>query len=96
MAKRKTDVGSVFVRKGTNKLTIKYKGIQLSTGLNDTPTNKKIANELLRKLHYEQIDYEPQARKVQVTMREAFTLFIDEHCKHLTKNSMRLYVLSFK
>lgn len=96
MAKRKVDAGSIFVRKGTNKITIKYRGIQLATGLNNTPANKKIAQELLKKLHYEQINYEPPQRKQQITMREAFTVFIDEHCKHLSKNSIRLYVLSYK
>ncbi len=43
--------GSIFVRQGSNKLYIKFKGVNRSTGLDDTPDNRKVAKEMLRQLN---------------------------------------------
>ncbi|MFN8358775.1 MAG: hypothetical protein U0264_02570 [Candidatus Kapaibacterium sp.] len=46
MGKRKQIVpGSVFVRNGSKLLYIKYQGKHISTGLDDTPQGRKIAQD---------------------------------------------------
>jgi len=45
--------GSIFVRQGSNKLYIKFKGVNRSTGLDDTPDNRKVAKEMLRQINAE-------------------------------------------
>ena len=39
--------GSIFVRRGTNKITIQYKARQIATGLDDTVDNYKQAQKML-------------------------------------------------
>lgn len=53
MAKRLTIPGSIFVTKGSKNLYIKYKGKRVSTGLEDTPENRRVAQEMVRTMHLE-------------------------------------------
>lgn len=95
MAKRNNS-GSVRVRSGTNKLSIRYKGKEIATGLNNTPLGRRVAEEMLQRIHFDYINYKQEPSIKKTTLREAFTLFLDDHCKGLSKNTMRLYILSFR
>lgn len=97
MAQRKQIVpGSVFVRNGSKLLYIKYKGKQIATGLDDTPSSRKIADEMLRQIHFEYINYNQNPVTRAKSISETFKLFRDDHCKGLQQATIDQYELSFK
>ncbi|MFN8361342.1 MAG: tyrosine-type recombinase/integrase [Candidatus Kapaibacterium sp.] len=97
MGKRKQIVpGSVFVRNGSKLLYIKYQGKHISTGLDDTPQGRKIAQEMLQQLHFEYINYNQNPVIRTKKIFELFKLFIEEHCKGLEQATIKMYDVSFR
>ncbi len=96
MAKRKQIVpGSIFTKEGTEKLTIKYRGVHYSIGIDDTPQGRKIAAEMLNTMHFNYINYNQlpfQAKKIS----EAFKEFEKDHCKGLSKATIHLYKTAYE
>lgn len=97
MPKRKQIVpGSVFVRNGSKLLYIKYQGKHISTGLDDTPAGRKIADDMLKQIHFEYINYNQNPVTRTKKIYDAFRLFIEEHCKGLESKTIVMYDLSFR
>lgn len=97
MAQRKQFIpGSIFVRKGTTKITIKYNGKQYATGLNDTSHGRAVAIDMLKKMHYDFINFEQKSIIKSKSIYDAFELFIADHCKGLSVNTIRLHRIAFK
>lgn len=97
MAQRKQIVpGSVFLRNGSKLLKIKYRGKQISTGLDNTPNGRKIADEMLRQIHFDFINYNQSPVTRTKRIHEIFKLFVEDHCKGLEKNTINLYEVSFR
>jgi integrase len=97
MAQRKQIVpGSVFVRNGSKHLYIKYQGKHISTGLDDTPSSRKIADEMLRQLHFDFINYNQTPVIRTKKIHEAFKIYLEDHCKELARTTKRLTELAFK
>ncbi len=97
MAQRKQFVpGSIYVRPGTQKLYIKYKGKRISTGLNDTQHGRTVAAEMLKRMHYDEINFNPNAQAVKsIKVRAAFDSFLSDHCKGLEETTITQYKLAF-
>lgn len=96
MAQRKQFIpGSIFVRKGTNKLTLKYNGKQIATGLNDTPHGRKVAQDMLQQIHFETINYSQTTAIRAKNIFGAFEMFITDHCKGLEEKTIVQYKIAF-
>ncbi|MFN8359348.1 MAG: tyrosine-type recombinase/integrase [Candidatus Kapaibacterium sp.] len=91
MGKRKQTVpGSIFKRKGSSKLYIRYKDQQIATGLEDSTQNRKIALQMLEKMHYSFLGFKPAPVFKSKKLDEVYALFVEDHYKTATDKTKRL------
>lgn len=97
MPKRKQIVpGSIFVRKGTNKLTIKYRGKQYPTGRVDSVVGRKVAQDILERMHNDYVNFRQLPPAKSKGIFEVFETFLTTHCSGLEIATKSIYKHSFR
>lgn len=97
MSRKRSFPGSIFVRKGTTKLYIRYKTKQIATNLTDTTENRKIAAKILENLFLVDKGYvDVPAVKREITFEDVWSVYFNEKLFGLSKKTQRSYLLSYQ
>lgn len=97
MAKKRSFPGSIFTRKSSNNLYVRYKKIQISLKIPDTPANRKIAEKTLEKLYLVDNGYidAPTVKKKVSTFSDVWNQFMQEKFPSLSERTKRNYTLAY-
>ncbi|MBL7996995.1 MAG: tyrosine-type recombinase/integrase [Candidatus Kapabacteria bacterium] len=88
--------GSIFVRKGTNKLYVNYKGRQHATGYTDSPQGRKLALLYLERLHDATVSGRIPSDRPFMTIAEAYLQFTEAHLRHKSPKTQQSYEYAFR
>lgn len=96
MEKKQRFPGSIFCRKGTNKLYIRYKKKQIAIKLDDTPQNRKIAEKILEKIYLTDNGYIQHPAKTSAhTIAIVWNEFVKAKFSQLSKTTTRNYIVAY-
>lgn len=98
MAKHLTTPGSIFKPKNSKNLYIKFQGKRISTGLGDTPENRKTAGEMLRRIHLESLGVVEKRTSFSAagTVQELFKEFKNTYGIQKSEGTHEVYDIAYK
>lgn len=93
--KSKASPGSIFTRKGSDKLIIKLYGKFYSTGLPDTPGNRKLCEKKMKSMYLKSLGMDGEVALKQPRIKEALYKFRSDHLFNKAPKTVRAYEYAF-